>query len=93
MFRVSKTEERLRTVITLDGQLAGDGIEVVEACCDQEMTRGRPVDLMLRELTGIDQRGRALLCRLAEKGVHVTASGIYGAYIVQRMAPAGHRGE
>lgn len=85
MIRVSKAEERSRTIITVDGQLSGDQIEVVETCCDQEISAGKPVHLLLRDLTTIDRAGRALLGRLASKGVHLLASGVYTSYIVQAL--------
>lgn len=90
MFRVSKTEERTRTLITVDGQLAGDGVEVVEVCCEQELSTGKPVDILLRDLTVIDQPGKALLCRLAAKGVRLRANGIYTAHVVRTIAQAKH---
>jgi hypothetical protein len=34
MFRVSKVEEKSRTVITFEGQLSSDYIAAVETCCD-----------------------------------------------------------
>lgn len=90
MFRVSKTEERTRTLITVDGQLAGDGVEVVEVCCEQELSIGKTVDILLRDLTVIDQPGKALLCRLAAKGVRLFANGIYTSYVVRTIAQAKH---
>lgn len=91
MFRVSRVEEPSRTVIAVDGQLSGDCVEVVESCCDEEISTGKPVHLLLRDLTTIDQAGRALLCRLATKGVHLLASGVYTSYLVEALNPARHR--
>lgn len=87
MFRVSKAEERSRTIVTVDGQLSGDYIEVVETCCDQAISTGKPVDLFLRDVSTIDQAGRALLRRLAASGVRLLASGVYTSYIVQALTP------
>lgn len=87
MFRVSRAEEPSRTIITVDGQLSGDYIEVVETYCDQEISTGKPVHLYLRDLTTVDQAGRALLRRLAAKGVRLLASGVYTSYIVQSLTP------
>lgn len=89
MFRVSKAEERSRTIVTIDGQLSGDYITVVETCCDQAISTGKPVHLFLRDVSTIDQAGRALLCRLAAKGVRLLASGVYTSYLVQALSPAG----
>lgn len=87
MFRVSKAEERSRTIITLDGQLSGDYIEVVETCCDQAISTGKPVHLLLRDVSTVDQAGRALLGRLAAKGVCLLANGVYTSYLVQALTP------
>ena len=89
MFRVSKAEERSRTVVTIDGQLSGESIQVVETCCDQAMSRGKPVHLLLRDVFTIDQGGRALLGRLAAKGVRLLGTGVYTAYLVRTLSPAG----
>jgi hypothetical protein len=85
MFRISKVDEESRTVMTIEGQLSGDYIEAVETCCDQAISTGRQVDLFLRDVSTIDQRGRALLRRLVAKGVHLLASGVYTSYLVQTL--------
>ena len=89
MFRVSKAEERLSTIVTIDGELSGDRIEVVETSCDQALSTGKPVHLFLRDVSTVDQAGRALLCRLAAKGVHLLASGVYTSYLVRALNPSG----
>jgi hypothetical protein len=48
---------------------------------------GKPVHLFLRDVTTVDQAGRALLERLAAKGVRLRAKGIYNSYIVQELMP------
>lgn len=68
-------------------QLAGDSIEVVETCCDQAISTGKPVDLFLRDVSTIDQAGRALLRRLAASGVRLLASGVHTLYTVQALTP------
>jgi hypothetical protein len=59
MFRVSKVDERSRTVITIDGQLSGDYIEAVKTCCDQAISTGKPVHHSLSDVSTIDQGGSA----------------------------------
>ncbi len=89
MFRVSKAEEPARTIVTIDGQLLGDSIAVVETCCDQAISTGKAVHLFLRDVLTVDQAGRTLLCRLAAKGVRLLASGIYTSYLVRALNPSG----
>lgn len=83
MFRISKDEEGLRTVIAVDGQLSGDAVGVLERYCQQESRSGRPLEVQLRDLTVIDEAGRALLSRLAAKGIQLHASGVYTSYVVE----------
>jgi hypothetical protein len=42
MFSVSMSEVGKRTILTIDGQLSGDYIEVVEICCNQAESEGSP---------------------------------------------------
>jgi hypothetical protein len=48
-----------------------------------EKTNG--LRLYLRDVSTIDERGRALLRKLVEKGVGLQASGIYSSYIVDEI--------
>ncbi|MGJ5818629.1 hypothetical protein [Paludibaculum fermentans] len=88
MFRISTVKEPSHTTIMVDGQLMSDSVETVENCCDEEISAGKPVELLLRDLTTIDQAGRALLRRLSRKGVHLLANGVYTSYLVEALNPA-----
>ena len=85
MIRVTKSEEGERTIITIDGQLSGNYIEVVETCCNQAVLEGKPVDLYLQDVLIVDESGRALLTRLASRGVRLLAAGVYTSYFVQDL--------
>lgn len=82
MIRVFTTDEPSAVTITVDGQLVGDYIAVVETCIHQAIGQRRPVHLFLRDVSHIDELGRTLLCRLATHGVELRASGVYSSYIV-----------
>jgi hypothetical protein len=85
MIHVKKTETRSRTVVTVDGQLAGDSIAVVETCCKEAESDGKPIQLFLRDVTTVDHTGRMLLTRLAAKNIRLVASGVYTSYLVQAL--------
>lgn len=85
MIRVTKTEERSRTVVTIDGQLSAECITVVETCCSQAESNRKPVYVFLRDVTTVDQAGTMLLRRLAAKGIRLLARGIYTSYLVQTL--------
>ena len=89
MIRVTKTEKRSRTVVTIDGQLSGESVTVVETCCRQAESREKPVYVFLRDVTTVDQAGTMLLRRLAAKGIRLLARGLYTSYLVQTLASAG----
>jgi predicted nucleic acid-binding Zn ribbon protein len=85
MIRIMTANEPALTMITVDGQLAGDDIPAVETICDQARSKGKPVQLFLRDVSVIGEDGQALLRRLVAKGVHLKASGIYTSYVVQSI--------
>ena len=87
MIRVMTADEPALTMLTVDGQLAGDNVQAVETSCDQARSNGKPIWLFLRDVSVIGEDGQALLRRLATKGVHLKASGIYTSYIVQSIQP------
>jgi hypothetical protein len=86
MIRVTKDEKAGRTTITVDGHLSVDTVEAVESCCKQAIARNMPVDLFLRDVSTIDQSGQDLLRRIAAKGVHLLARGIYTSHLVNMLA-------
>lgn len=89
MIRVTKTEERSRTVVTIDGQLSRECVTVVETCCSQAEAKRKPIYVFLRDVTTVDQAGTMLLRRLAAKGIRLLARGVYTSYLVQTVASDG----
>jgi hypothetical protein len=85
VFRLSTPEEEGATVLTVDGQLAREYINFVEESCNSAATKGKRVQLHLRDISAIDDAGRSLLHRLAHKGVEIRASGIYTSYVVRGL--------
>jgi hypothetical protein len=86
MIRVTKTEEQSGTIVTVDGQLSSDSIAVVETCCNQAKSNGKPVQLFLRDVATVDRAGQMLLSRLASKGIRLVAKGVYTSYLVQSLS-------
>jgi len=88
MIRVTKTEEPSTTVVIIDGQLSGESIGLIETCCKDAESDGKPVYLFLRGVTAIDDRGRSLLRHLARNGVRVSGSVMYTSYVVEELTTA-----
>ena len=85
MLRVCKREERSRTVLVVDGRLSADYVQVIETCCNEAISMGAIVHLYLRHVLTVDGAGRALLLRLAAKGVHLRASGVYTSHLIREL--------
>jgi len=85
MIRVMTADEPASTTITVDGKLSGESVEPVETCCIEAISKGKPVRLYLRDVSTIDEGGRALLRKLVEKGVGLKATGIYSSYVVDEI--------
>jgi len=92
MIRVTKTEEPSKTLVTIDGQLSGEAVGLVQACCKEAESDGKPVHLFLRDVTAIDDGGRLLLQRLAGSGVRVSGSGVYTSYLVEELTAVANGG-
>jgi len=87
VFRVDKEFSEQRARLTVSGEIAPACIEVLETCCEQAIRDGKTVHLVL-DVTTIDESGRALLRRLAAKGVRLFAKGVYHLYLVDTIRRA-----
>ena len=85
MIRVFTANESNAITITIDGQLVGEYVDAVETSSQEAMKEKRPVRLVSRDVSHIDERGRALLALRAAKGVQLSASGVYRSYIVEEI--------
>jgi hypothetical protein len=87
VFRVDKEFGEQRTRLTVSGEISSACIDVLETCCEQAIRDCKAVHLVL-DITTIDGSGRALLRRLAAKGVRLSAKGIYHSYLVDTIRRA-----
>ena len=90
VFRVDKEFGEQRTRLAVSGEISSACIEVLETCCEQAIRDGKAVHLVL-DVTTIDESGRALLRRLASKGVRMFAKGIYHSHLVDTIRRAASR--
>jgi len=88
MIRITTADQPARTVITVDGQVLSDYVNAVESYCNQALAKGKPVQLLLRNVSTIDESGRAMLSRFALRGIELKATGIYTSYVVETIRTA-----
>ena len=89
MFRVSTAAGLSHTTVTIDGQLVGDCVDIVEKCCDQALSAGTAVLLFLRDVSILDLSARAMLSRVSRKGVRLLGAGVYTSYLADEIGQAG----
>ena len=82
MIRIMTADEPTHREIIVDGKLSGECVELVETLCNEAIGNGKPVQLYLRDVSTIDESGRALLGRLSTKGISLKADGLYTSYVV-----------
>jgi hypothetical protein len=86
MILVTQTEQQSCTIVTVDGQLSGECVPIVEVCCNQAESKGKPVQLVLRDVTTLDHAGQMLLRRLSARGIRLLGRGVYTSYLVQALS-------
>ncbi len=69
-------------LITIDGELSCEYVDFVDHCCEQASAGGKPIHVLLRDVSLIDESGRHLLSRLAAKGFSLRANGIYNRHLI-----------
>ena len=84
VFRLDKEFREQETRLTVSGEISSAYVDVLETCCEQASSDGKAVHLVL-DVTSIDESGRALLRRLATKGVRMFAKGVYHSYLVDTI--------
>jgi ABC-type transporter Mla MlaB component len=85
VFRVDKESDERRTHLSIAGSVSAECADLLESSCEQALLEGRAVDLVLKDVTTIDEAGYALLHRLALKGVRLSANGLYHSYLVESI--------
>lgn len=91
MIRIMTATKCNRTTITVDGHVIAEYVETIDTVVRQAIGRGGLVHLFLRDVSAIDGSGRALLSRLAAKGVKLSAKGVYCSYVVAEIARSASR--
>lgn len=88
IFRIDQVDGRSRSLVIIEGELAGEYVGVADVCCTQALTSGKRLLVLVRDVTTIDEAGRSLLCRLAARGVRLRGSGVYTSYLLRELTRA-----
>ena len=79
--RITEAKAGPLTIISIQGELSGDGVAELERICRQA---GEPLQLELSEMRRTDKCGRRLLRRLAIEGVQLSGLSPYMKLLLEQ---------
>ena len=77
VLHLSQSEGRSHVTIQLNGGLVGEYARLAEQCCLEALAAGKRVQVLLRQVTAVDEAGRQLLSSLMGRGVRLRAVDLY----------------
>jgi hypothetical protein len=85
MLRITVQEDGAQCRLQLSGRLAGAWVAETEITWRSAPVSGRPVEIDLREVTGIDEAGRCLLQAMNQAGARFIAKGVAIEALVEEI--------
>ncbi len=85
MFRLSKSDRRDGVHLVIEGELKSEDVGTVESECLEALQVPKPVTVVIKNVTEIDEDGSALLKRLVKAKARVRAIGIYSQFFVKNI--------
>jgi len=88
MLRITTDRQGATYRIQLHGNLAGDGVDVLERHWRtiRERAPWAPVTVVVADVGFIDADGEAVLRRIADAGAEFEGSGIMNRYIIEKIS-------
>jgi hypothetical protein len=85
MLRITLEEDGALWRLHLAGRLAGAWVAETENTWRSALVSGRPVEIDMREVTGLDEAGRCLLRAMNQEGAHLIAKGLAMEALVEEI--------
>jgi len=85
MLRITLYDDGTLGRLHLAGRLAGAWVAETENTWRSAQASGRPVEIDMREVTGIDEAGRCLLRAMNQAGAHFIAKGVAMEALVEEI--------
>jgi hypothetical protein len=83
MLKITTPIDEGRTVLELEGKLAGPWVEELAACWRQKFIPHQPATVILKMVTFIDAAGRELLAEIHRQGAELIADGCMTKAIIE----------
>lgn len=85
MLKITTQKNMTGTTFELEGKLAGPWVPELECCWERAVGVGRPVKVVLKAVTFIDDAGRELLAKMYRKGADLAGEGCMTKAIVAEI--------
>jgi hypothetical protein len=85
MLRITLQEDDALWRLHLAGRLAGAWVAETENAWRSALVSGRPVEIDIKEVTGIDEAGRCLLRAMNREGARLIAKGVAMEALVEEI--------
>jgi hypothetical protein len=85
MLRITLEEDGTLCRLHLAGRLAGPWVAETENTWRFALVSGRPLEIDIREVTGIDEAGRCLLRAMNQQGGRLVAKGVAMQALVEEI--------
>ena len=85
MLRITVHEDGTIWRLHLAGRLAGAWVAETENTWRSALVSGRPIEIDIREITGIDEAGRCLLRSMNQEGGRLIAKGVAMEALVEEI--------
>ncbi len=83
--KVTTQINRTRTILEIEGKLAGPWVQELKACWQRVVVGDQPVKVILNAVTFIDDAGKELLLRMHRQGAEIVAEGCMTKAIVNKI--------
>ena len=93
MLRITLHEDGTLCRLHLAGRLVGPWVAETENTWRCALVSGRPVEIDIKEVTGLDEAGRCLLRAMNQQGARIIAKGVAMEALVEEITglPVRHR--
>jgi len=89
MLKITTQTDATRTILQLEGKLAGPWTQELEGCWRKAADSDRPVRVLLCAVTFIDDKGIDLLAKMYQQGAELVAEGCMNKAIVEQIVRGG----
>ena len=86
MLRITTRDDGVYTVLELEGRLAGPWVEELRRCWQHSTRGGKPIRVVLKEVSFIDTEGKVILAEMRREGVELAAEGCMIKAMIEEIA-------